>query len=161
MIRKYDEKFQTVNDWVECINEYWIIYEGTLNNHKPFWDDVLHSMSDQDWSDVNDVADVLSRQYPEDFRKFGKFYDNLNELNRRCQLGKKVIKQYDRQHYNRPPFQVIMSVKDKINEINGRCISNSTKPKEPPPIEPQTAYAKRQARREANAAIQERLFDYD
>lgn len=159
MARTYQEKYNQVSTWVEIINEFWSQHQGVLNNQKDFWDTVMHSMSDQDWDDVNTVADILARQYPEDFRKFPGFADALADLNKRVMLGKPVIKKFDRQSYNKSPFKVIMSVKDKMNELAGTPTLTFEKPKEVK--QPETRYEKRKYRREINIQIQETLFEIE
>jgi hypothetical protein len=157
MARTYQEKYQQVSVWVEIINEFWRQHQGVLNNQKDFWDTVMHSMTEQDWDDVNTVADILARQYPEDFRKFPGFTDALQDLNKRVMLGKPVIKKFDRQSYNKAPFKVIMSVKDKINELDGTPTPQFEKPKEVK--QPETPNEIRKYRREINIQIQETLFE--
>lgn len=157
MARTYDEKYQQVTTWVEIINAFWHKHQGVLNNQRDFWDTVMHSMTDQDWQDVYTVSDVLSRQHPEDFRRFPGFGEALADLNKRMMLGKAVIRQYDRQGYNKAPFKVLMSIKDKINELAGTPTQTFEKPQEEK--QPETAHERRKYRREINIQIQETLFE--
>jgi hypothetical protein len=157
MARNYDEKLNTVKDWVTVINEFWHQHQGVLNNKHDFWDTVIHSMTDQDWNDVYTVADIMSRQEPEQFRKYSNFQENLQELNKRLMLGKPVIRKFDRQSYNKAPFQVLMAIKDHINETQGTPTERF--PEQPQQEQPKTAKQIREYRREINITIQERLFE--
>lgn len=159
MARTYDDKLAQVKVWVEVVNEFWNQHQGVLNNQRDFWDNVMHSMTDQDWDDVFTVADIKSRQYPEDFRKFPGFSEALADLNKRILLGKPVIKKFDRQSYNKSPFKVLMSIKDHINEAQGTPTQVFTPPA--PPKAPETAHERRKYRREINIQIQETLFEID
>lgn len=124
--RTYKEKKETVKAWVEIINYHWDRLYGVLNNDKDFWADTLHAMQDCDWWDCVDVADVLTRQYPEHFRPFSNFSQDLQEVTKRLHQGKAVVKPM-RVSYNLAAFRMLMTLKDVVNEIRGTPTKRFTK----------------------------------
>jgi len=155
--RTYDQRLNNTKDWIAVINEYWDKHQGLLNNKKDFWDSVMHTMTNEDWLDIYTVADISNRQDPEDFRKYPNFWENLNDLNKRLQLGNAVIKKFDRQQYNKAPFQILMAVKDHINSSQGTATKQFKEIVEVK--QPTTKHEKRLYRKEINIQIQETLFE--
>lgn len=163
MARRYEQKLENVQNWVEIFNYHWDRLKGEYHNDEEFWNDTYHSMRDLDWDDFCQVGDVLTRQYPEDFRRYPNFAENLNEVNKRVMLGKPIIKRFNRQNYNKAPFNVVLTVKDVINELNGTPTKQWPK-EQPKSDQPQTELHKKRIQRQKKiddkVEIFGNLFDY-
>jgi len=149
MKKTYDQKLAQIQCWVDIINHHWLRLKGVLNNDKDFWADTLHSMVTEDFWDLVDVSEVLVRQHPELFRQRQKFQENIELITKRLHKGQAVVKQYAVSH-NYPVFQVMMEIKDVINDINGT---------------PTTQYTKREQEQKTKQSPEEqtqfeRLFDF-
>ena len=49
------EKVQFTEHIVNEVNKFWIKHKGELFNHKDFWDETLHSFTNEDWTIMLDV----------------------------------------------------------------------------------------------------------
>ena len=118
MSKKYQDKLDNINCWVEIVNIHWDRLRGEMYNDPQFWDDTLHAMGKDDWWDWIDIEPALAIQYAEAFRKYPKCHEATEEVKRIVMLGKDVIRK-NHKGKNFTGFRALMNIKDVINEING------------------------------------------
>jgi hypothetical protein len=131
--RTYDEKLKNICDWVEITNHHWHRLKGEMFNDEQFWDDTLHSMTNDDWWDWCDIAPALKIQYAKEWRSLPKLDISTEEVKRDLMLGKAPTKR-SRKGKNFQAFRLLMNIKDFINEIAGTPTKEYTaKDREPQP----------------------------
>ena len=116
--KSFTEKEALVFDWYQIHMDYWHKYCGDLHNRKDHWEDAFHSPNTQEWWDLFDVADVMKRKYPDEWRYQSRLSGDLDELQRRLMNDKPVIKR-GVQSYNTPIFRFWMAFKDFLNDVAG------------------------------------------
>jgi hypothetical protein len=114
----YDNKLKNVNTWVQITNYYWTKLQSKLYNDVEFWDNTLHSMTEQDWWDVVDVYKVIKQTHSDEFYPFPKMHEDIKDIERKLLLGKSIIRQ-NQKSANRTGFRAWMVMKDVLNNING------------------------------------------
>lgn len=144
--KSYAEKTAVVYDWYQIQMDYWHKYMGDMYNHPDHWEDAFHSPSTEDWWDLFDVADVLKRQHPNEWRHYGYLSADLDELQRRLMFNKSIVVRNKKDH-NHPMFRFWMAFKDFLNDVAGT------------PTHHYTEAERRAAREQANPSPFETLFD--
>jgi hypothetical protein len=131
MARKtYEEKLRNINLWVEITNHHWHRLKGNIYNDTEFWDDTLHSMSNDDWWDWTDIAPALKIQHEDFWRRYSKLDISTEAVKRTLMLNKSVVKK-SRKGSNFEAFRLLMNIKDFINDINFTpTVDYSTRTKE-------------------------------
>ena len=89
------EKVQFTEHIVNEVNKFWIKHKGELFNHKDFWDETLHSFTNEDWTIMLDVMELIrledagcylpySAQVFEEARKVIEFEGHSKKPRARC-----------------------------------------------------------------------------
>ena len=116
--RKFQDKLNNIQSWIDIFNHYWDQLKGEYYDHKPFWDNTLHAMTNDDWWDVVDCYERLYDDYESYFRSHGYIANDIDIIKRRLNKSQPVVKP-DVRDYNRPAFHVMVVYKDVLNDING------------------------------------------
>lgn len=118
----YEEKLAVINYIVEIVNKHWHRLQGELHDDKQFWEETLHSISNEEWEMWVDIFPAIKAQYPDEVSKFpyceGSVYE-IEKLIHKNGYSKPIVKK-NVPHQNKRAFLALMNMKDVINEINGR-----------------------------------------
>ena len=142
MTRPYEDKIRTVAEWHCQHMRYWDLYLGDLYNRIDHWDECFHHKSIQDWWDFYDVAEVLCRQYPDQFHRYPGLATNIKTIEERLKFSKPVVKATVKD-YNHAPFSAWMKFKDFLNDIAGtptRQYTDQERKQAQKLLEPQTQF---------------------
>lgn len=135
MKKTYDEKLTNINTWVEIVNYHWERLKGDLYNDKDFWNDTLHSMTNEDWWDWCDISPALKAQHPDVFAKYPYTEISTEEVLKQLHKCKPIVKK-NIAGKNFAAFRTLMNIKDVMNEIAGTPTKQypkvSPKPSQPP-----------------------------
>ena len=127
--KTYQEKLANIEAWVEITMHHWHRLRGEMFNDKEFWDDTLHSMSNDDWWDWVDIEPAIKIQYAEHWRKYTKLTEDTKEIYTKLALGKPITRKMAVQK-NLTAFRTLMAIKDLINDIHGTPTTDYSKIKE-------------------------------
>ena len=58
------EKVQITEHLILEVNKFWLKHKGELFNHKDFWDETLHSYTNEDWELMLDVMELIRLEDP-------------------------------------------------------------------------------------------------
>jgi hypothetical protein len=141
----YQDKFLIVNTWVEIVNHHWHLLKGEMFNDEQFWEDTLHSMSNDDWWAWCDIAPSLKIQYEKEWRRYPKLDESTNAVLKDLMLSKPVTKK-SRKGKNFQAFRLLMNIKDFVNDINGT---------------PTVEYTAKDRKPQPELTPKERLFTFD
>jgi hypothetical protein len=144
--KSYADKEALVYEWYDIQMAYWHKYMGDMYNHPDHWEDAFHSPNTDNWWDLFDVADVMKRKYPDEWRHYGYLSSDLDELERRLKNSKDVIKPKVT-NYNHAMFRFWMAFKDFLNDVAGT------------PTRQYTDAERRRAHEAANPTPFETLFE--
>ena len=122
-IRTWNEKLDVVMAIKELIMYHWTINGRNIIPHddEAAWEDIIHSRTLQDWWDVIDTAEIVTKQYPEYMGPYSRLKIDIEEVKKRLMFGKQVTrtKQHASRHYNTPAWRLLMAYKDFLNDIEG------------------------------------------
>ncbi len=115
----FDTKVKITGAIVKIVNEHWARLDGLVHNDKQFWDDTLHSLTNQDWEDMMSVMDALKAIEPELFSYAAS--TSFEEVKRVLikEGHSQNARALDRPKHKKLEFKALMNVKDIINEISG------------------------------------------
>ena len=125
--KTFHQKVKNINDWIEIFNHYWVELEGQYHDKKQFWDDTLHSMTNEDWWDVVEAYPTLHDLHEDLFREYGYIKNDIDTIERRLMLGKPVVKPSVK-NWNFPAFHAMVVLKDVLNSVNGVKLPKFDKP---------------------------------
>ena len=127
------EKVQFTEHIVSEVNKFWIKHKGELFNHKDFWDETLHSFTNEDWNIMLDVMELIrledagcylpySAQVFEEARKVIEFEGHS-----------KNPRALDARKNKKKAFKALMNIKDVFNNFTGyEAPTRFAKDPEPP-----------------------------
>lgn len=115
----FEDKVRITHEWVKAVNKYWIICEGELFNHKEFWSETFHSMSNEDWEDMIAVMDVVKATEPGVVSDIAAVaFDEVKQvLMYEAHSGNP--RALDSRKHKRKAFKALMNIKDIINDLSG------------------------------------------
>lgn len=114
-----EEKVKFTEYIIKEVNKFWIEYEGELFNHKDFWDDTLHSFTNEDWSIILDVMELIRLEDPSCYLPFS--YDTFQEARKVIELEGHDAnpKALDARKNKKKAFKALMHAKDVMNSFVG------------------------------------------
>lgn len=119
--RTWNEKMDVVDAIKEVIMYHWTLDgRNTIpSDNEAAWEDIIHSRTKEDWWDVVDTAEIITKQYPEHMGPYGRLMGDIEDIKKRLMFGKDVTraKQYATRHYNTPAWRLLMAYKDFLNDI--------------------------------------------
>lgn len=118
--RTFQQQLDTVYLWMDICDYHWDRLLGDIYNDQEFWNDLFHAMEAQDWQDLIQVAKAIKIAHPQELRRFPNYDYNIEVIEKRLHKLDKVIKPFNRQNYNKQPMSLFMSVRDALNEVNGK-----------------------------------------
>jgi hypothetical protein len=127
------EKVQIVEHLMNEINKLWIKCKGEMFNNKDFWDETLHSFTNEDWSVILDVMELIRLEDPRCYLPFS--YDTFQE-------ARKVItieghdanpRALNARKNKKKSFKALMHAKDCWNAFVGYEAPTKFKPDPVPP----------------------------
>lgn len=115
----FDDKTEITAAVVRIVNQHWIRCKGELFNDKVFWDETLHSLTNQDWEDMMSVMDALQAMDPSLFN-----YDARTTFERVKEILMKEAhsdnpRALDARKHKKTEFKALMNIKDIMNELAG------------------------------------------
>lgn len=127
--------------WVKEVNKYWNICKGELRDHKGFWNDTLHSMTNKDWEDMMQVMDYIRATDPHMINDHAAIvFDEVKKvLMYEAHSGNP--RALDARKHKHKAFKSLMNIKDIINDITGYNPPTSW-PKDEPPSPYETLFSK-------------------
>jgi hypothetical protein len=127
------EKVQFTQHIVTDLNRFWIKYKGDLFNHKDFWDETLHSFTNEDWSIMLDVMELIRLEDPSCYLPFSHqtFEDARKVLEFEGHSGNP--KALDARKNKKKSFKALMHIKDVMNNFGGYEPPTRFKPDPEPP----------------------------
>jgi hypothetical protein len=127
------EKTQVVEYIMNEVNKFWIKYKGDLFNHKDFWDETLHSFTNEDWSIILDVMELIRLEDPSCFIPFAQ--DVFLEARKVIELeGHDAnLKALDARKNKKKAFKALVYAKDCWNNFTGYEAPTKFKPDPEPP----------------------------
>ena len=130
----YTQKVEQVLAWVDLINEHWHRLEGDIFDDKAFWQECIHSKTNDDWWVWIDIVPALKAQYPDSFNRYPYCELDVAEITKRLhKAGSKPINRPGVKGKNFAVFRALMNMKDVINDANGTPTKQY--PKKPKPQE--------------------------
>lgn len=114
----YQEKFSNIEAWAEIVDYHWHRLSGEMFNDTEFWDQTLHSMTDEDWWAWADIEPSIAIQYEEHYRRYPKLREDTEDIRRRLMLGKSITRKMGKMK-NLTAFRTLMAIHDLFNDIKG------------------------------------------
>jgi hypothetical protein len=122
-IRTWNEKLDVVMAIRELIMYHWKLNGRNIIPHddEAAWEDIIHSRTNQDWWDVIDTAEIITKQYAEYMGPYGRLKIDIEDIKKRLMFAKDITrpKQHASRHYNTPAWRLLMAYKDLLNDIEG------------------------------------------
>jgi len=107
--------------WVEAVNAHMARLEGTLHDNTEFWQECIHSKTNNDFWDLVTVYKELKIQEPDACNAFWRADYYMSEVERKLHsMGSQPIQQPGRVSKNKDIFTALMNFKDILNYINGK-----------------------------------------
>ena len=127
------EKTQVVEYIMNEVNKFWIKYKGDLFNHKDFWDETLHSFTNEDWSIILDVMELIRLEDPSCYIPYA--YDVFTEARKVIELEGHDAnpKALDARKNKKKAFKALVYAKDCWNAFVGYEAPTKFKPDPEPP----------------------------
>jgi hypothetical protein len=113
------EKVQFTEHIVNELNKFWIKYKGDLFNHKDFWDETLHSFTNEDWEIFLDVMELIRLEDPSCYLPYSHsvFEDARKVIV--MEGHSKNPKALDARKNKKKAFKAFMHIKDVWNNFAG------------------------------------------
>lgn len=142
--QEFQNKFDKCHAWVNNINHWFAELQGEVHNNMGFWDQCIHSKSNEDFWDLVTVYRQCKREYPDVCNRYYRaemYIDDIELLLHKH--GSDPIQQPGKMSKNKAIFAGLMNFKDILNEITNtkavkavnkkRAAKKPTKPQKPRP----------------------------
>ena len=107
--------------WVNAVNAHMARLAGTLHDNKEFWQECIHSKTNEDFWDLVTVYKELKIQEPDACNAFWRADYYIDQVERKLHsMGSTPIQQPGRVSKNKDIFTALMNFKDIINYVNGK-----------------------------------------
>lgn len=110
-----ERKLAKIVKLVDLVNAHWVRLDGDLFNDRDFWDQTLHSLSNQDWQDMVDGMKWIRLTAPDRFNY--AVNKVLEDVERILVLKGHQPRVLDSRRYKKTEFLALMWIKDVINDI--------------------------------------------
>lgn len=127
------EKVQFTEHIVNELNKFWIKYKGDLFNHKDFWDETLHSFTNEDWEIMLDVMELVRIEDASCYLPFS--YSSFEDARKVLMFDGHDAnpKALDARKHKKTAFRALMNIKDVFNNFTGYEPPTKFKPDPEPP----------------------------
>lgn len=127
------EKVQIVEHIVNEMNKFWIKHKGNLRNQKDFWDETLHTFTNEDWEIMLDVMELIRLEDPNCYLPFS--IDTFQEVRKVLLLEAhdRNPRALDSYKNKGKAFKALMHVKDVFNNFAGYEAPTKFAPDPTPP----------------------------
>jgi len=113
------EKVQFTEYIVNEINKFWIKHKGELYNHRDFWDQTLHTYTNEDFAIMLEIMELIRIEDASCYLPFshGIFEDARKVLILEGHDAEPRV--LDKRKHRKLAFKTLMNIKDVMNNFTG------------------------------------------